>query len=484
MLFSTSPLRSEKAPLLALPHSIDIRADLPKKGNTAQARCNIMVFPVLASLLFVCYAYATTQPRGHFELREADDSRLGVSRAVQQSWVMYSPYFAAEIYQAPPDSCKINQVNIVQRHGARFPTDGAAKRIQTAVDKLKAAEEYTDPLLAFVKNYTYSLGVADLVALGATQSSDAGKEAFARYSSLITEDKLPFVRASSSDRVVATANNWTAGFAEASGSRFRPELSVIISEAGNDTLDDNMCPSAGDSDPETDAWLATFAPPMTARLNAGAPGANLTDADTYNLLTLCPFETVATEKRSAFCNVYEELKASEAFAYSGDLDKYYGTGYGQALGPVQGVGYINELLARLANQSVSDRTQTNSTLDSDPATFPLDRTVYADFSHDNQMVAIFSAIGLFNQSAPLDPTKPDPDRTWRIERIVPFSGRMVVERLECAGAAHVRVLVNDAVQPLEFCGADEHGLCTLDAFVESQAYARNNGDGDFAKCFA
>lgn len=42
----------------------------------------------------------------------------------------------------------------------------------------------------------------------------------------------------------------------------------------------------------------------------------------------------------------------------------------------------------------------------------------------------------------------------------------------------LRVLVNDATMPLEFCGADDDGVCTLDAFVESQSDARNDGQGD------
>ena len=289
----------------------------------------------------------------------------------------------------------------------------------------------------------------------------------------------------------------TAGFAAASAHRYNPGVSVIISEAvshtlcptyytshasqGNDTLDDNMCPNAGDSDPETNAWLASFAPAMTARLNAGAVGSNLTDADTYSLLTLCAFDTVAHERPGDFCAVYEELDAGAAVMYYGDLDKYYGTGYGQPLGPVQGVGYINELLARLTGTAVQDQTQTNSTLDSNPATFPLNRTFYADFSHDNQMAAIFAAMGLFRQSAPLNATDPDPNRTWRNERMLPFSGRMVVERLRCHGQASVRVLVNDALMPLDFCGSGD-GLCTLDAFVASQSYARQNGNGDWEKC--
>ncbi|RDX55363.1 phytase [Lentinus brumalis] len=435
-------------------------------------------------MAYLCYAYAVSlPPRPHLSLRDGASlvPSLGVPDDVQQSWSMYSPYFAAGTYEAPPDRCLVDQVNLIQRHGARFPTSGAAARIKAALSKLRAATDLTDPLLEFVQKYKYDLGQDDLVPFGATQSYEAGQVAFERYSHIL-HGQEPFVRASSGPRVVDSASNWTAGFATASGHRYNPEVSVIISEAGNDTLDDNMCPAAGSSDAETNAWLATFAPPMTARLNAGAVGANLTDADTYNLLTLCPFDTVAHERPGDFCAVYEDLHAGPAFMYNGDLDKFYGTGYGQPLGPVQGVGYINELLARLTETAVQDQTQTNTTLDSDPATFPLNRTFYADFSHDNQMAAIFSAMGLFRQSAPLNATKPDPHRTWRTEKIVPFSGRMVVERLSCGGKAKVRVLVNDALMPLEFCGAGD-GVCTLDAFVESQSYARNNGNGDFEKCF-
>lgn len=66
-----------------------------------------------------------------------------------------------------------------------------------------------------------------------------------------------------------------------------------------------------------------------------------------------------------------------------DLEKFYNTGYGNTLGPVLGVGYINELLARLTDRQVEDCTQTNSTLDGSEETFPYDKGVYADFSHDN-----------------------------------------------------------------------------------------------------
>ena len=67
--------------------------------------------------------------------------------------------------------------------------------------------------------------------------------------------------------------------------------------------------------------------------------------------------------------------------------------------------------------------------------------------------------------------------------MTPFAGRMVTEKLTCTGGDFVRIYVDDALQSLEFCGADSSGMCSLEAFVTSQKYVRNNGEGDFQKCF-
>ncbi|KXN84944.1 3-phytase A [Leucoagaricus sp. SymC.cos] len=403
-------------------------------------------------------------------------------------------------YREPPRDCKITQariffyqVNILKRHGARFPTSSAANRILSGVNKLKSATSFTNPHLQFLANFTYDLGTDVLVPLGALQSYNAGKSVFSRYRRLVGPDNVPFVRASGSERVVDSATNWTSGFSFASQHKLNPVLSVIMSEdpTANNTLDDSGCPLAGDSDDKVNVWVDIYASPIADRLNSQAVGmnANITATDIDNLISLCPFESVAKQKLSRFCDVFERQDFT-GFEWSMDLGKYYGTGYGQPIGGrVQGVGYVNELIARLTNSPVRDNTQTNRTLTSDPATFPLNRTIYADFSHDNQMVAIYSAIGLLNKKHEvLDNTKINPKTEWDTSDIVPFSAEMVVERLSChsygRAKEYVRILINDAIQPLSFCGGDNNGLCELSRFVESQSYAQNDGEGDFQKCFA
>ncbi|KIK66706.1 hypothetical protein GYMLUDRAFT_238943 [Collybiopsis luxurians FD-317 M1] len=404
---------------------------------------------------------------------------------LQQNWGAYAPYYPLNDYVSPPERC---EVNILQRHGARYPTAGPGAIIAAAVSKLQGVTTYRDSNLDFIRSFVYDLGTNDLVLFGAAQSVTSGAEMYHRYESLVSEDNIPFVRASSSDRVVKSATNWTYGFSAASSLRFNPVLSVILDENANDTLH-NSCNTIGTSDNQTDTWIAIYTKPIVERLNNAAPGANLTANDVYNLMTLCAFESVATEAVSDWCGLFTENEW-KSFEYEMDLDKYYGTGYGQPLGPVEGVGYINELIARLTSTPVNDSTQTNSTLDASPLTFPLNRTIYADFSHDNQLAAIFSAMGLFRQAKALDPSSPDPKRTWIASQLVPFSGRMIVERLHCqvsfgsGNETYVRILVNNAVQPLEFCsGVTAEGLCELSKFVESQSYAISGGAGDWQKCF-
>ncbi|KAJ3927688.1 MAG: acid phosphatase [Lentinula lateritia] len=445
----------------------------------------VFLLPVVYALLAVSRASADNQ----FGLQE----RLTPPYVLQQNWGAYSPYYPVAKYVAPPEGCSITQINILQRHGARYPTASPGAAIAIAVNKLQNASVYTDSSLNFIRNFTFDLGTNNLVLFGAAQSLAAGAETYNRYKELVSVDNLPFVRASSSDRVVKSALNWTYGFSAASSLRFNPVLSVILDENANDTLH-NSCGAIGSSDNQTDTWIAIYTPSIVQRLNNAAPGANLSSNDVFNLMTLCAFESVATESISDWCGLFDEDEW-RAFEYEMDLDKYYGTGYGQPLGPVEGIGYINELIARLTSSPVNDTTQTNSTLDRSPVTFPLDRTIYADFSHDNQLIAIYTAMGLFKQARALDPTNSNFDSTngsWITSQLVPFSARMVIEKIQCGiGSSrqdedgdYIRILVNDAVQSLDFCaGVSKEGICRVSEFVESQSYATNGGNGDWQKCF-
>jgi hypothetical protein len=333
---------------------------------------------------------------------------------------------------------------------------------------------------------------------------NSGVKFYDRYEGLAAKI-TPFVRSSGESRVVESAQNWTQGFHSAKvgdwrapkGDKAYPYDIVVISEdeGFNNTLNHDLCTTFEDGPDGNIAaaaqktWANIFAAPIRDRLNAALPGANLTTTQTIYMMDLCPFNTVAspTGAISPFCNLFTEHEWHQ-YGYYETLNKYYGFSYGNPLGPTQGVGFTNELIARLTHKPVNDHTSTNRTLDANPATFPLGRKLYADFSHDNDMTAIFSAMGLFggNASVPLSNTtltEAQQANDYSASWTVPFAARAYFEKLSCVGHREefVRVIVNDRVQPLKQCGGDRYGRCMLSAFVGSLGFAQAGGDWD--QCF-
>ena len=205
-------------------------------------------------------------------------------------------------------------------------------------------------------------------------------------------------------------------------------------------------------------------------------------------MDLCPFNTVAspTTQISPFCDLFSAFEWRQ-YDYYQALGKYYGYGAGNALGPTQGVGFSNELIARLTNTPVNDHTSVNHTLDDNPATFPLGpaHPLFADFSHDNDLSSIFAALNLYT-TPPLSNITLEEARDadgYSASWTVPFAARAYFEKMRCRGTPGelVRVIVNGRVVPLHGCGADSKGRCQLDAFVKSLGFV--TGGGKWGDCF-
>lgn len=395
-------------------------------------------------------------------------------------------------------------MQLLSRHGARNPTTAKTADYSATIAQIKgnvSASAYTGEY-AFLANYSYTLGANDLTLFGQQEMINSGIKFYERYESL-TNHIVPFVRSSSEARVVESAQNWTQGFSEAkSTDRSKkggdPTVMVVILEAtsSNNTLNHETCTvfeDGPDSDiagnaqaiweDAEDDWVST----IKDRLNAALPGASLSKKQTIYMMDLCPFNTVASSSGaiSPFCALFSAAEWSY-YGYYETLNKFYGFGAGNPLGPTQGVGWVNELLARMTNSSVLDLGSVNSTLDASPATFPLGRTLYADFSHDDDLTSIFFALGLYEAAGQLsNTTLQTAGQTggYSAAWTVPFAARAYVEKMRCWGHAEelVRIVVNDRVVPLRDCGADALGRCSLGGFVKSQGFARSGGD--FASCF-
>jgi hypothetical protein len=356
---------------------------------------------------------------------------------------------------------------------------------------------------AFLETYNYTLGADQLTAFGEQQMVNSGIKFYHRYQEL-AKDTAPFVRATSETRIFESAQHFTRGFHEAflgdKGAKkdTYPYTMVVISEenGSNNTLSHGLCTAFEEgpiSEIGNDAqtkWTDVFILPIQDRLNRDLPGAKFSGKDVIYFMDLCPFGTVASKTGaiSPFCALFSKTEWQQ-YDYYETLGKWYGCSSGNPLGPTNGVGFVNELIARMTNSPVKDSTSTNRTLDSNPQTFPVDKkhTLFADFSHDNDMSAMFGALGLYNTTAPLSNTSIETtQRTkgYSAAWTVSFASRAYFEKLQCKGEEEelVRILVNDRVVPLSNCGADKNGMCKLSAFVDSLSFAKAGGHWD--QCFA
>ncbi|KAH8819436.1 phytase [Xylogone sp. PMI_703] len=419
-------------------------------------------------------------------------------------WGQYAPFFslASESKISPdiPEGCHVNVVQSLSRHGARYPTASKNKVYKALISSIQANVTSFKGDYAFLKHYNYSFGSDDLTSFGELQMYQSGIAFYNRYQAL-ARNNVPFIRSSDSDRVIVSSEKFIDGFqttkkSDRSADKFQktPVIDVVLGEDDtfNNTLNHGVCPNFESSELADDIqanFANIFVPKILKRVQKNLQGVTLRVNDIISLMDLCTFDTVfQTEdasKLSPFCDLfnYEEWVQ---YNYYQSLGKYYGFGAGNPLGPAQGIGFVNELIARLTHTPVHDHTSTNSTLDSNLATFPLSAKIYADFSHDNGLTPIFFALGLYNDTKPLSQTKVESifqtdgySSAWS----VPYAARAYIELMTCPREKQplVRILVNELVIPLHSCKADNLGRCTLDNFVESLSFARSGGN--WASCF-
>lgn len=202
------------------------------------------------------------------------------------------------------------------------------------------------------------------------------------------------------------------------------------------------------------------------------------------------------------------------------LADYYLYGYGNPTGRAQGIGYLQELVARLQGTYItSSNSSVNSTYDNNGKTFPLHQDIYADFSHDDIIISVLTALSMdyFKDAPTLSKFPPSTDGHFRLSRLTPFGANLITEVIGCTSkdpeaelharvqytptqhgydaskAAHkfIRMRLNSGILPLNSirggaCG--DHttgrldGLCSMSAFLSSQDKAYETSNYNYA-CF-
>lgn len=254
---------------------------------------------------------------------------------------------------------------MMQRHGSRYPTTGSGpatlgSAIYNATHNATANATFTGPL-AFLNTWTYSLGAEILVPVGKQELFDSGVLHYYEYGHLYPNNGTKIIaRSTTEDRMVKSAEYFLAGFFGLTWTT-NATLELIIDETGyNNSLsgynvcnnNENYRSSAGANASLT--WENIYLVNATKRLNSYSKNFNWTTAYAYDAMQLCPYETVALGY-SSFCSLftYEEW---QGFEYSIDLD-FAGTyGFQSPTGRAVGIGYVEEVLARINHHLITTAT--------------------------------------------------------------------------------------------------------------------------------
>ncbi|SZF00594.1 unnamed protein product [Blumeria hordei] len=490
---------------------------------------------------------------------------------ISRNWGHLSPYqdnldnsFGVE-YAGLPEGCQIESAHTLQRHAERFPTEwiNDGENNQRFGDKVTSFTTthpdnlFTGPL-KFLNSWSLvfpdqglltGTGAVAEVAAGVKFWNQYGRTLYnASFGQLAYNSSFPdgtqrpplVLRTTDQSRMQNTQINWALGFFGSSISptpnpsfenATQPYEVVILSEKSGTKLNNTLASYVSCLNSDRPAvtsiadnlyfdYLPKYLASATERLQYFAPeGFKITINDTYAMQMICAYEH-AVLGASEFCGFFTEDEWA-GFENSLDIDYYYNYAFGNPTGRAQGIGYVEELLARLNHSLITSSSNSiNSTLDSDPRTFPTDQAVYADFTHDDIIISVLTALSVDYFHAPpnFTLTTPEPDRKFILSKITPFAGRLITETIGCSEpnpipqknarvyyspnqygynastAKHkfVRMRLNNGIIPLNtirggFCGNEASGrtdgLCALEDFIKSQENASAMANYQYA-CFA
>ncbi|KAJ7862613.1 histidine phosphatase superfamily, partial [Mycena olivaceomarginata] len=285
-----------------------------------------------------------------------------------------------------------------------------------------------------------------LTPFGRQQLFDLGISTRLKYGFLLrnfTESNtIPVFRTESQDRMLASAMNFAIGFfeypfeghyqqsitIEADGVRVPPTSSGIQLLLFLQTVQQH--PTADRGRAKVAQWAGMHLACAVGRLRPLTKGCELRVEDVYVLQQLCAYETVALGY-SKFCELFTE-EEWDGFDYSLDLYPWYNSAFGFALGRPLGIGYVQELVARLTHTPIATHnSSTNGTLNDDPTTFPLGQSLYVDATHEVMVLQVLTALGLSTLAAEgtLLADHIPQNRTFRSRELAPFATNV---HLQCA----------------------------------------------------
>lgn len=357
-----------------------------------------------------------------------------------------------------PEGCELEQVQLVSRHGERYPTSSNGKLFKALYKKLTNITDLTGPLALF-NDYDYF--VTDETQLdqlttpkncegtfaGSNTITAHGESFRAKYGELFNETtEILNVFATTSQRVNDSSHYFARGFLGNSYDPLRVSYHIYTEDAelGANSLTPRYgCPAFENStSPDVDD---SFLDDIAERLMEGNSGLNLTGTEVSTLFKWCAYET-NVRSTSQVCGLFS-MDDWVRYSYWVDVTSYYDQSSGNEYAKIAGSQMVAASYKYL-NESAPPSN------------------VLLSFTHDTDIDIMLAALGLFENGQDLPTDTILFNAPYVHSQIVPQGARIITEKYTCGDSSYARYVVNDAVIPLPSCQDGPGFSCRMDKLGE------------------
>ncbi|CDO92877.1 unnamed protein product [Kluyveromyces dobzhanskii CBS 2104] len=363
-----------------------------------------------------------------------------------------------------PDQCTVEHVQMLARHGERYPTASKGKLMTALWKKLKVFQgEYSGPLEIFndyeffVSNKTYFDQLTNSSDVdpsnpytGAKTADHLGKYIAYNYGELFSDSNPVFT--SSSGRVHQTAEYVVSALEKELGVKIDLQIIQEDAKAGANSLTPaDSCTTINEDlgDERFENVTLPYTTDIRNRWMKKNSNLNLTlEQDDIELLVdWCAFET-SVKGSSAVCDLFERNDLI-TYSYYANVNNFYRRGAGNPMSAPIGSVLVNASYNLLAQ--------------SDDA----DNKVWLSFSHDTDIQQFITALGLIdNGVTDYSLEQVDFQNIQQLSWVTPMGARIFTEKLKCGNSSYVRYIVNDAVIPVPGCSSGPGFSCPMEDFTE------------------
>lgn len=198
---------------------------------------------------------ATFVPNQPLQTAIPIDGMGGSNESIFQMMGYLSPYMPSPgfgVHEYPlPAGADIVQLQMLSRHGARYPTGGTGSNVMQFGKRIADARRAgigfrANGPLSFLNEWEYQLGSEILVPKGRQELFDSGILHSYMYSQLYNPNSKIIVRTTTQDRMLKSAEYFMAGFFGLEWPN-NATIEVIIEESGfnNSLAGSKGCPNSG-----------------------------------------------------------------------------------------------------------------------------------------------------------------------------------------------------------------------------------------------